>query len=247
MQEILDRSLEVVAHELQRLNAGYYQTAYGTTGGNQRVALMYDLDWIRAKEDIYELFGKGKHTVSGKEVFPRLPLYSNFTALTDEAPFDFQLLGLHLKSQRGGGEDQRREAANALSGWLVGEASSVDSDVIILGDWNAPPSAEVWNPIRQLEQTGQLKFSSINNESEISHLMFRNKKDVGSRLDLTAITMTASERMGKPPEAVRWAPLEEFLGTDPKATQIKEFLSQVRTSVSDHLPVVTRFYFTDKT
>jgi endonuclease/exonuclease/phosphatase family metal-dependent hydrolase len=247
MQEIRDRSMEIVAEELRRLETGYYATAYGTTGGDQRVALMYDLDWIRAKEDIGELFGKGEITTTdGKDAFPRLPLFTAFTALTQGQPFDFQFVGVHLKSQRGGGEDQRTRAARELRSWLVDEAPRYDADVIIMGDWNAPPSAKAWEVFHDLEDEGQLKFRSVNNESDISHLMYRNKRDLGSRLDLAAISMSASERMGEPPSVVRWAPLEEFLGADPKAVQIKEFFSSIREEVSDHLPVVTRFYFEDE-
>jgi endonuclease/exonuclease/phosphatase family metal-dependent hydrolase len=247
LQEIRNNSLESVAHELRRIEAGYYATAYGTTGGDQRVAMMYDLDWVRAKEDTRELFGKGHIlTTDGKDAFPRLPLYNAFTGLTQGTAFDFQLLGLQLKSQRGGGDDQRLRAARELRSWLVDEAPRYDADVIMLGDWNAPPSAEPWEVFRDLEEEGRLKFRSVNNESEISHLMFRNKQSLGSRLDLSVISMAASERMGEPPAVVRWAPLDEFLGTDPKANQIKEFLKQIRDELSDHLPVVTRFYFTDE-
>jgi endonuclease/exonuclease/phosphatase family metal-dependent hydrolase len=246
LQEIRNQSMEVVAEELRRLEAGFYSTAYGTTGGDQRVALLYDLDWVRAKEDVTELFGKGQiMTNDGKDAFPRLPLYSAFTCLTEERPFDFQLVGVHLKSQRGGGEDQRTRAARELRSWLVDEAPRYDADVIILGDWNAPPSADAWSVFHDLEDEGQVKFRSVNNESEISHLMYRNKHNFGSRLDLTALSMSASERMGEPPDVVRWAPLDELLGTDPKASQIKEFLKALREEVSDHLPVVTRFYFSD--
>jgi endonuclease/exonuclease/phosphatase family metal-dependent hydrolase len=246
LEEIKDQSLEIVAQELRRIEAGYYQTAYGTTGGDQRVSIMYDLDWIRAKDDISELFGKGQVMVGGKDAFPRLPLYSSFTGLTQEAPFDFQLVGLHLKSQRGGGKDQRERAAIELRNWLVNDAPMVDADVIMLGDWNEPPDSDTWQPFHQLESEGRALFNRINNESDISHLMYKNKSDLGSRLDLAAVSMSASERMGEPPDVVRWAPLEEFLGTDPKATQIKEFLKAIRESVSDHMPVVTRFYFTDE-
>jgi len=70
LEEIKDQSLEVVAQELNRIEAGYYETAYGTTGGDQRVAIMYDLDWIRAKDDIHELFGKEKVMVGSKRHFP---------------------------------------------------------------------------------------------------------------------------------------------------------------------------------
>lgn len=146
LEEIKHQSLEVVAEELRRIEAGYYQTAYGTTGGDQRVSIMYDLDWIRAKDDIRELFGKGQVMVGGKDAFPRLPLYSSFTGLTQEAPFDFQLVGLHLKSQRGGGEDQRERAAIELRNWLVNDAPMVDADVIMLGDWNEPPDSDTWQP-----------------------------------------------------------------------------------------------------
>ena len=49
-----------------------------------------------------------------------------------------------------------------------------------------------------------------------------------------------------PMSVVKWAPLEAFLGDDPKANQIKEYLKALRERVSDHLPVVTRFYFSDE-
>lgn len=127
LQEILEDSLEPVAEGLDKKGAGYYLTAYGTTGGNQRIAVMYDLDWIRSKDDIRELFGKGQVRASdGKDAFPRLPLWCNFTSLSHEgAPFDFQLLGVHLKSQRGGGGPQRQKAAGALANWLCREAPRI--------------------------------------------------------------------------------------------------------------------------
>lgn len=246
LEEIKDQSLEVVAQELRSQEAGYYATAYGTTGGDQRVSIMYDLDWIRAKDNFRELFGKGQVMVGNKDAFPRLPLYSYFTGLTQGTPFDFQLIGVHLKSQRGGGKDQRERAALELRNWLVNDASAEDADVIILGDWNEPPASDTWQPFHVLEQEKRALFNKVNNESDISHLMYRNKQNIGSRLDLTAISMSASRRMGKPPEVVRWAPLEELLGTDAKATRIKDFLKDLRENVSDHMPVVTRFYFKDE-
>lgn len=244
LEEIKNLSMDVVAQQLRDIDAGFYQTAYGTTGGDQRVAILYDLDWIRAKDDIRELFGKGQVMVGNKDAFPRLPLHAYFTGLTEGSPFDFQLVGLHLKSQRGGGLDQRITASEALRDWLISDAPAVDADVIMLGDWNEPPDSNTWEAFHKLEQQNLAKFASINNSSEISHLMYKNKQNLGSRLDMAAVSMSASERMGEPPAVVRWAPLDEFLGTDPKANQIKEFLKTIREDVSDHLPVVTRFYFT---
>lgn len=247
LQEIKYMSLEAVAQGLRDRKAGYYQTAYGTTGGDQRVAIMYDLDWIRAKDEITELYSKGEvMAADGKDAFPRLPLYSTFTALADESPFDFQLVGVHLKSQRGGGKPQRHRAAEKLAEWMSYDAPQVDADVIIIGDWNEKPSADTWKPIHDLERDGQLVFESINNESDVSHLMYKNKKDIGSRLDLRAVSMAAAAALGDPGGVVRWTSLEDFLSNDPQGEQIKDFLKKIREEVSDHLPVVLRFYFTDE-
>jgi mRNA deadenylase 3'-5' endonuclease subunit Ccr4 len=83
LQEIEENSLDLVAEKLRNGGAGDYKVKYGTTGGDQRVSMMYDLDWIRAKDDINELFGKRSVlTADGKDAFPRLPLCGYFTSLS---------------------------------------------------------------------------------------------------------------------------------------------------------------------
>ena len=127
-QEIEEKSLDNIAKILSEEGLGSYKTAYGTTGGQQRVAVMWDMEWVRTKDEIKELFGKNSITTpSGKDVFPRLPLWSYFyckSTISNKRGFDFQLVGLHLKSQldRGGkGEDelQRTLSASKLSDWLT--------------------------------------------------------------------------------------------------------------------------------
>ena len=250
LQEILENSLEPVADGLRGRGAGHYQIEYGTTGGNQRIALMWDLDWVRAKDEVKELFGKGTITTpQGKDAFPRLPLWGNFIArpqLSNGEPFDFQMVGVHLKSQRGDGGPQRVLAAESLGEWLEKDAPKVDSDVIIIGDWNETPNADSWKKIHELEESGEVMFKKINSKSEISHLYYKNKKKLGSRLDLTAISIAAYDEVIGDPEVVRWTNLEKFLDTQPKAKEIKAFLKEIREEISDHLPVVTRFYFEEK-
>src|ERR1700741_1381245 len=53
LQEIKEDSLEPVSEILGEAGAGNYEVAYGTTGGDQRVAIMWDLDWVRAKDDVH--------------------------------------------------------------------------------------------------------------------------------------------------------------------------------------------------
>ena len=253
LQEILDESLAPVAANLRDQGAGHYEVAYGTTGGNQRVAIMWDLDWIRAKDDINELVRK-KQVISsdGKDAFPRAPLWGYFTGISNDpnsVPFDFQLVGVHLKSQRGGGMLQRQKAGDFLAEWLMRDAQLVDVDTIVIGDWNEPPSAEAWTSLKELEAENELLFESINNESHISHLYYKNKKNIGSRLDLAMVSVSAWQQMEGGADVVTWLTLEEFLDNNPekkKAQEIKDFLKGIRDELSDHLPVVTRFYFDDK-
>jgi predicted extracellular nuclease len=254
LEEIEQGSLDKVAEGLKNEGAGDYKVAYGTTGGDQRVAFMYDLEWIRAKDDIAELFGKRTVlTASGKDAFPRLPLQGYFTSLSQESdPFDFQLVGLHLKSQRSSGNDQdagkaqRLMAAERLKTWLVREASVVDADVVMLGDWNEPPDAEAWDPFRQLEQDGLVKFSSINDNDSISHLMYKNRDNIGSRLDMAQVSISAASQLTGPTEIVRWKSLDALLRSGPTASKIKKYIKEISNELSDHMPLVVRFYFLEQ-
>lgn len=250
MEEIMGGSLDGVVKNLKDLNAGHYEVAYGTTGGNQRIAIMYDLDWVRSKDDIKELFSKGEVvTGEGKDVFPRLPLHGYFTALnhgSDSDPFDFLIVGVHLKSQRGDGADQRIMAAQRLAAWLEKDSAKVDADIIILGDWNEPPTSKTWEAIHALEKTKKVAFSKVNDSSNISHLMYRNKSDFGSRLDLQLISIAALPDVAEEPNAVHWKPLTKLLDATPSGQQLKDLIKQISNDISDHMPVVSRFYFTAK-
>ena len=248
LQEIREGALDVVAQKLSERGAGNYDVAYGATGGQQRVAMMYDLDWIRAKDDLVELFGKGEviGAASGKDAFPRLPLWGYFTALPvteNEDPFDFQLVGLHLKSKRGGGDDQRLAAGNALAYWMENNASRTDADVIMMGDWNNTPGADDWAALRDMEGRGEMLFTQVNDPSDFSYLYYRNKSNLGTRIDLAAISVASADELVSSPDAVRWIGLDDFLEGNPKASEIKDDFARLKRGVSDHLPVVTRFTF----
>lgn len=258
-QEIECGSLDAIAERLSNNGAGHYKVAYGTTGGDQRIAMMYDMDWIRAKSDIVELFGKDQVLTSdGKNAFPRLPLYAYFTGLSHESdPFDFQLLGVHLKSQRDdnatngknegdGGKAQRELAAKKLAEWLTKEAPKIDADALIIGDWNAPISASVWNPLKALDKKNKIKFEGLNKSNEISYLMYQNASSLGSRIDLEATTVSAYKEMASDPEVVKWREFNRLLSEKTAAAKLKEYINEVRNTISDHMPVLTRFYWEQK-
>jgi hypothetical protein len=250
-QEIAEGSLDVVAEKLNDEGKGTYEVKYGTTGGQQRVAFMYDTEWVRRKDEVTELFGKGNvNTPSGKDVFPRLPLWCYYyckSTLTDQRGFDFQLVGLHLKSQldmAGKGEDdlQRTLASSKLANWLVKDADILDADTILLGDWNEPPKAAAWKAMRNLEDENKIEFESINDATNFSHLYYRNKNDVGSLLDLRVVTSPFATKMNQVAGGtIRWITLDQLIQNDASAGELKTIITQIKNEVSDHLPVLTRF------
>ena len=237
-QEIELGSLDDVASELTQSGAGLYKVAYGTTGGDLRVAFMYDMEWVKASMNISELFIENPTVqVSGRQkpVFPRLPLRSTFVAYPEEQPFDFHLVGVHLKSQRGGGQIQRAEAAKLLAEWVT--TQTTDEDVIIAGDWNAPTDRPEWEPIRELEAEGLLKFQGWNlaDEREASYLFADGQR---SRIDLIVVTETIDPPQQTEATVLNWNAL---LKSNNALSIVKETID----TISDHLSVLTRFYFSD--
>lgn len=258
-----DGVLEEVVEGLAKAKAGFYSVEYGTTGGQQRVALLWDRDWVRAKTDVVELFGDEKLTVPAESgtkpqaVFPRLPLWGYFEALADDASeegFTFEILGLHLKAQgpapkgykgpaKRWGIPQRRKAARRLAAWLTEDGDHYDTDVIVVGDWNAKTDETEWKAIRDLEDEAGVVFSNINDPGAPSHLVRLNKSGpAGSRLDLHLVTDTASAQAV--PKGlgivVQWSPFEHLDAFSSK--ELKDLFKRLKQRFSDHLPVVSRFY-----
>ncbi|GFO53288.1 hypothetical protein GMSM_02950 [Geomonas sp. Red276] len=260
-----DGALKQVVDALAERRAGFYSTAYGTTGGQQRVVLMWDRDWIRAKRDPVELFKNEDLVVSSDgelkaDVFPRLPLWCYYEAFpsdetTGDEGFNFELVGVHMKSQmapRGadvkrGGIPQRTKGAERLATWLKTPHEHYDEDVILVGDWNAKPSEKEWNALRKLEEKGEIAFTKINREEEISHIARFNKSGPGgTRLDLQLVNrraMVAAVPKGTG-VVIRWSLFDDLsvMESEKREQLFKNFTHLI----SDHLPVLSRFYTVDK-
>lgn len=252
LQEIEPGSLDIVIDKLKDRGAGTYKVFYGTTGGDQRIAVMYDLEWIRSKDDIIELFGKGAvKTGDNKDVFPRLPLKGYFLAKSidpKKTGFTFQLVGVHLKSQMGGGDTQRIMAAEKLAYWLSNEANDTDADTIIIGDWNKGPEDKNWKALHEMEKKKKVMFKKINDPSAISHLYYRNKSEIGSRLDVVLATSEAYEQMASEKgEMVHWVKIEDLMknAMGLSVKEIKEIINLIKEKLSDHLPLHVRYYQKD--
>ncbi len=264
-QEVVGRTdtqvgaLDGIAEALTSANAGDYRVEYGNAGGEQRIAMMWDRDYMRSKILPEDLFDRGAHrTRDGKDAFAtRVPLFAYFAAREDALEpqggtktFDFQILGVHLKAMAEGHE-QRLKSAEVLSEWLANEAPRTDSDAVILGDWNAPPDDACWKPFHDMEEEpgGRVKFREINDPSDFSYLWLRNRSDQFlSRIDLTAMTLSSFQQVeGTAAQVVLWKPVEEILARagNLKSAEAVRLLKELKEAVSDHLPVISRFYWTD--
>jgi endonuclease/exonuclease/phosphatase family metal-dependent hydrolase len=253
LQEIEEGAMEPIAQSLRSVGAGYYKTFYGSNGGDQRVTLMYDQQFARTTTNPANLFEDEKLTLPGtrKLVFPRFPVQAKFSVYATEKtgkqdekldPFDFELAGIHLKSQRtdrqgDDGTTQRAMAASRLANWMTDEVD--DEDVIVAGDWNAAASKQEFKPIRDLEATGKAHFESFNPSGEASHF-FKNGRS--SRLDYIVISAAAKAAAdSKTSSVLTWDAISKAQTKNEK----RNALNWIIDEVSDHLPVVARFYFFD--
>jgi exonuclease III len=252
-QEVENGSLEIVKQKLSAMGAGFYETYYGTTGGGQRVAFMWDTDWVRAKNDIGELFAKGEVlTGDNKDVFPRLPLWGHFLARpidNSKSGFTFQLVGLHLKSQMNDFSSQRKIAAEKLAYWLQKDSNDTDADSILIGDWNKNPIDADWEALHRMEADKKIKFKSINDASDFSHLYYQNKNELGSRLDMAIVSTQVCKQMAKKKtEVVKWTTFLDLVASADTKTvaEIKKILKAIKEDESDHLPLYCRYYSIEK-
>jgi endonuclease/exonuclease/phosphatase family metal-dependent hydrolase len=259
LQEIEPQSMEPVAQALNGIGAGNYKTFYGATGGDQRVTFVYDQSMVRAATNPVNMFQDNEPVIQGtrKKVFPRLPIQMKLTAFATDrdasastrpdgriiSPFDFELAGVHLKSQRRdeAGDDgtlQRQIAAEMLANWVKVDAD--DQDVIIAGDWNAAAERAEFKSIRALEDQGKLAFRSFNPDDEASY-MFANGRS--SRLDYIVLSASALDvAVDKQSKVLRWKQLADDIEDGRARDQLRWIIDEV----SDHLPVIARFYFVDE-
>jgi endonuclease/exonuclease/phosphatase family metal-dependent hydrolase len=236
LQEIAKDAVDAVATALNEAGAGLYKTAYGSSGGTQRVAFMYDTEWVRTKEDFRELFADEPNTLpdSNKRIFPRLPLHNIMHAFApNDGNFDFHLAGVHLKAYMGQsdpGTEQRRLSAERLVRWSRQETE--DRDVIICGDFNKVPSAPEWRAFRDEEVAGRIGFATWNKEEEGSHWYQGHR----SRIDLVIVSDSVKEvAVQREAKVIPWKRVFD-------STTLRNDLIE---RISDHMPVVSRFYFRD--
>ncbi|PWJ44581.1 endonuclease/exonuclease/phosphatase family protein [Sediminitomix flava] len=231
-QEVNPVALDPVIELLSKAEIGHYQVEYGDSGENLRLALMYNINKISLLTPTEELFkDENLTTENGIAVFPRLPLKGYFKArLKRKDAINFELVGIHLKSQRGKskGVHQRKMAAERLSEWALNEAK--DEDVLIIGDWNASYEKREWDCLKELESKGRLRLGSINYLTENSHLY---KKD-GDRLDFAVLTSELGKALASKARVIRWNDLDNELSKQ-----------QAKQKISDHFPILIRFFWID--
>ena len=97
-----------------------------------------------------------------------------------------------------------------------------------MDDFNKELSAKCWDAFRKLEGEHKAVFAGINKENEFSHLMYRNKNEYGTRLDLGVVSMAAHDEIADPGGVVYWEPLSKLIASHPKASALKQYLTDLK-------------------
>ena len=248
--------LDEIADELTERGMGDYVVYYTYAGGEQRVAMMWDREFIKAKEEVQDLFDRGTYQKPGKKdpFAGRTPLYGHFTSRIEAGEafdkYDFQVVGLHLKAMADG-VTQRAESAKILVDYLEKDFQQKTGDILMMGDFNAPPDdKKSWSAFHQLEKKSpeQFKFTAINDPSDFSYMWLKNMSDkYVSRIDLTAMSLSSELKVGSAGTPVKWKPIEEAISRAGKISdkEVRDTMSEIKELISDHLPVLTQFYIED--
>lgn len=151
----------------------------GESGGKQNIVIAYDADEVALLSEARELES------SSSTGYLRKPLAAKFKA----GEFDFWVVAVHLKSQKGGDDSdyvrtkQARELLDAIDN-LISESG--EQDIILIGDFNAEATDDsidsIYRKGRFFTQTWKTRLSAGSNDvsylignfaSLIDHIMLR--------------------------------------------------------------------------
>uniref|UniRef100_B0T599 Endonuclease/exonuclease/phosphatase n=1 Tax=Caulobacter sp. (strain K31) TaxID=366602 RepID=B0T599_CAUSK len=146
-----------------------YRSIVGRSSGDQRIAMLYNLDRMRLKT-------RPRNLLEGQ--MTRMPLWAHFAVIDPNAeePIDLQVVGLHLKSRGGNNHLKRVAEVEALSGWILGEAPNLDADLLLAGDWNGPSFDEGFEALTAIERQGGGVFRGLNGAEGVGFFMSRLRK-----------------------------------------------------------------------
>lgn len=238
LEEINSQSQEYQWLQNALAQKGYRMRRVGTSGGEQGVVIAFDADEVTLLNDnggngIREMnvrseFNLGGGCVSGGL---RLPIVGKFRA----GQFDFVLVGVHLKSQRGvdsAGANAERcsdEIRRAQARDIIAALPNIlhalnDQDVIIAGDFNATLADPSLSPFFT---NGFVSLSHATRRAQGSNTISYLKAPFQEIIDHVLI---------RPVSTTEWAARSTFIFRPPPI-----WLNDYLRFTSDHAPVWTSF------
>lgn len=146
--------------------------------------------------------------------------------------FDFLMIGVHLKSGRGEREQATRtRQCEKLAKFIANELGGAEKDVLILGDYNMIKDRDEAN-FRRLDRDFDLRY--ISSENQYPGFTHVTENGRGNFLDGFAVSQNHTG---------------EYIEMSSRVVQMHKVLdkslSSYRSSVTDHLPIVARFWITN--
>lgn len=150
LTEVQQGSLELVMTYLKG-GGKLFEVAYGATGGNQRLAVMWNTERVEIREGLREM---DIDEVAQVRVFPRKPVVLELQSREVEESPVVCLVHIHLRSQRrtssGDGSAERREASEFLAA-RVAEFRAEGKAVILGGITNQRIEAPEFAMLRGMD------------------------------------------------------------------------------------------------
>ncbi len=146
-----------------------YRVAQHYKANDQRIALVYDVARVRLKR---------RPQLVLEDKLQRAALWVHVALLDPEREdtMNLQILSVHLSARQRTSLKKRREEAEAIAEWIEKEASKTNADLVVAGDFNAPPFDEAFEPIYKLERKGVLTFRACNGSHSMGVALSRQRE-----------------------------------------------------------------------
>lgn len=230
--EIGEANMKKLASRM-RSNGENVDFVFLDTPNEQRdLAILFDKDTTTV-EILTDVIDRHENliteTISGKRVFPRMPLIAKVTVENDDAESTtFVMIVVHLKSKAGGNKplSRKRRARAAESLRIIADdiRDSLKLPVIIGGDYNEDLSNDVLSGLTDAPEF----FTLTSNDEEDGAISFLNPR-FASLID--HVVVAGDLKIG------------EIKGDDLAIVRFDQSISDFDELFSDHTPLVMRLVF----
>ena len=145
IQEVMAvRGVENLTNELERLTNTRWSFMTSSPVGSQSYKEMYGFIW---RDDSVSYSGRAVQYIDYDNIYEREPFSASFRSVKDNTKF--VIATVHVRFGKSVAE-RNREVASLGDYWQwLGDVYEDEKNIILMGDFNLPPSSRAWTALRQ--------------------------------------------------------------------------------------------------